>query len=166
MLVLRQNLTISTRSGRDLTGSIEISSDLEEILVGLTKISSDLEEILLNRLRSPQIFNYDAENHMDLGKVRSLSTVEMRLERRSKQRKLGSLGGPSLLVSQNFKSKPKLILSVSIIDDPQSNEPLLESGGFQIRWLWIRQVGVGLDGQWTSLLQHIKIQNKHEFELV
>ena len=118
MLVLRQNLTISTRSGRDLTGSIEISSDLEEILVGLTKISSDLEEILLNRLRSPQIFNYDAENHMDLGKVRSLSTVEMRLERRSKQRKLGSLGGPGLLVSQNFKSKPKLILSVSIIDDP------------------------------------------------
>ena len=117
MLVLHQNLTISTRSGRDLTRSIEISSDLEEILVGLTKISSDLEEISLNRLRSPQKFNYDAENHMDLGKVRSLSMVEMRLERRSKQRKLGSSGGLGLLVSQNFKPKPKLILSVSIIDD-------------------------------------------------
>ena len=91
---------------------------MEEILVGLTKISSDLEEISLNRLRSPQKFNYDAENHMDLGKVRSLSMVEMRLERRSKQRKLGSSSGSSLLVSQNFKPKPKLILSISIINDP------------------------------------------------
>ena len=87
-------------------------------MVGLTKISSDLEEISLNRLRSPQKFNYDAENQMDLGKVRLLSMVEMRLERRSKQRKLGSSGGSGLLFSQNFKPKPKLILLVSIIDDP------------------------------------------------
>ena len=87
-------------------------------MAGLTKISSDLEEISLNRLRSPQKFNYDAENHMDLGKVRSLSMVEMRLERRSKQRKVGSSGGSGLSVSQNFTSKPKLILSVSIIDVP------------------------------------------------
>ena len=106
-----------------------VSRDLLRLrgdLTGSAEISLNLEEFLSDQLRSPQIFEFDSKRHMNLRKLGSSLMVERRLE----QRKLGSLGKSGSSVSQTAKPKTKPILSVSVTSDLPSIDTLLRSSRF------------------------------------